>query len=536
MTTSLSTSVLKEDLSRIIMQVPAMIAVHEGPEHKFVVANSLYRQMVGHERDLIGKPLREALPELEGQGVYELLDKVYSTGVEHKESELRILLDRTGNGELSEVYFSFVYQPIRATPDKVSGIFVHAIDVTEYVLSKKKLQTSEEQFKSFVLHSPVPTGIYVGREMRIFMANDAILQTWDKKADVIGKTFRQALPELEGQPFYDLLDHVYTTGETYQAMEDQVILFRNGKMETTYYNFTYKALKDESGQIWGVMNTGVEVTEIVEAKNKIKRAEEELEEQVRLRTLELQRLNSDLIHTNEQLKQFAYVASHDLQEPLRKINVYSDRLAGGLEQLTTDAQKQYLDKIIKSANRMSNLIHDLLNFSQLDSVQESFAPVNLNQIAEKVKEDFEILISQKFAVITIGFLGTIEANLLQMNQLIYNLLGNALKFSKENERPMIEIQSKLLTEEEVAEFENLNKRWQYRQIIVTDQGIGFDQQFARQVFVIFQRLHGTGKYQGTGIGLALCKKIVDHHQGEIFAISKAGEGSSFHIILPVART
>lgn len=513
-----------------------MIAVLEGPEHTFVLANSLYRQMVGRERDLIGKSIREAMPELGGQGIYELLDKVYDTGVEHKEAELRLLIDRTGNGELSEVYFSFVYQPIRSAKNSISGIFVHAIDVTEYVSGKKKLQTSEEQFKSFVLHSPVPTGIYVGREMVIFMANDAILQTWDKKADVIGKTFREALPELEGQPFYDLLDRVYTTGETYQAMEDQVLLFRNGKLETTYYNFTYKALKDESGQIWGVMNTGVEVTEIVEAKNQIKRAEEELEQQVKLRTLELERLNSDLIHTNEQLKQFAYVASHDLQEPLRKINVYSDRLSGALDQLSTEAQKQYLDKIIKSANRMSNLIHDLLNFSQLDSVQESFAPVNLNQIAEKVKEDFEILISQTSAEITIDYLGTIEANLLQMNQLMYNLLGNALKFSKENERPVIAIRSKLLTEEEVGEFENLNKKWQYREIIVSDHGIGFDQQFATQVFVIFQRLHGTGKYQGTGIGLALCKKIVDHHQGEIFAISTPGEGSSFHIILPVSRT
>ena len=185
---------------------------------------------------------------------------------------------------------------------------------------------------------------------------------------------------------------------------------------------------------------------------------------------------------------------------------------------------------------MSNLIHDLLNFSRLDSYANSFSTVNLNSIAEKVKEDFEILISQKSATINIGQLGIIEANSLHMNQLIYNLLGNALKFSKENVEPVITITSRILTQEEVSEFPDLNKTLEFREIIVSDNGIGFDQQFAKQVFIIFQRLHGTGKFEETGIGLALCKKIVDHHGGEIFAISRENEGSSFHIILPVARS
>lgn len=536
MLTSLTPTGLKDDLSQIIMQVPALIAVLEGPEHTFVLANGLYQQVVGHGRDLIGKSIREALPELDGQGIYELLDNVFRTGVAYREFELPVLLDRNNDGELTEVYFSFVYQPVRNNLDIVTGIFVHAMDVTEYVSSKKKLQRSEEQFRSFVMNSPVPTGVYVGRDMVIQMANDAILQTWDKKTDVIGKTFREALPELEGQPFYDLLDHVFTTGKTYQAMEDRVLLFRNGKLETTYYNFTYKALRDENGNVWGVMNTGVEVTEIVEAKNKIKQAEEDLEEQVKLRTLELEKLNTDLTHTNEQLRQFAYVASHDLQEPLRKINIYSDRLVNGVDRMNSDDQRKYLNKIITSANRMSNLIHDLLNFTRLDSLKESFTLTNLNDVAELVKEDFEILISQKSAIVNIGHLGTIEANPLQINQLIYNLIGNALKFSKENERPVVDITSKLLTRDESSEFETLNHNWEYREIIVADKGIGFDPQYARQVFVIFQRLHGHAEFEGTGIGLALCKKIVDHHHGEIFAISKEGEGSSFHIILPVSRT
>ena len=529
-------SVLQEDFSQLLMNVPAVIAVLEGPEHRYVLANPLYYQVVCHGREIIGKTIRTALPELEGQGIFELLDEVCETGVAYKNNELKVMLDRKNNGILSEVYFNFTLQPIIATTGQVSGIFVHAIDVTDYVINRMKLKRSEEQFRSFVLNSPVPTGIYIGREMRIQTANEAILHTWDKKAEVIGKTFREALPELEGQPFYQLLDDVYMTGKTYQANEDRVDLFRNGKMETTYYNFTYKALRNEFGEIYGVINTGVEVTELVEAKNKIKKTEEDLEQQVKLRTLELEKLNGDLLHTNEQLRQFAYVASHDLQEPLRKINIYGDRLANSNHTLSPGNYKEYLNKIISSARRMSNLIHDLLNFSRLDSYANSFSTVNLNSIAEKVKEDFEILISQKSATINIDQLGIIEANSLHMNQLLYNLLGNALKFSKEGVKPVINVTSRILTQEELNEFPDLNKTLAFREIIISDNGIGFDQQFAKQVFIIFQRLHGPGKFEGTGIGLALCKKIVDHHGGEIFAISRENDGSSFHIILPLARS
>jgi PAS domain S-box-containing protein len=529
-------SVLQEDFSQLLMNVPAVIAVLEGPDHIYVLANPLYRQIVGHKRNIIGKTVREALPELEGQGIFELLDEVYETGEAYRNDELKVMLDTNNDGNLTELYFNFIFQPVRNRTGVVNGIFVHAIDVTSYVINRKKLERSEERFRSFVINSPVPTGIYIGREMRIQTANEAILRTWDKKPDVIGKTFREALPELEGQPFYQLLDDVYTTGKSYQANEDRVVLFRNGRMETTYYNFTYKALRNEYGEIYGVINTGVEVTELVEAKNKIKKAEEFLEQQVQLRTIELEKLNSDLTNTNEQLRQFAYVASHDLQEPLRKINIYSDRLANGGHSTDSDNYRIYLNKIISSAKRMSNLIHDLLNFSQLDSIQDSFTAVNLNQVAEKVREDFEMLIAQKSATITIGELGIIEANQLQMNQLLYNLLGNGLKFSKEGAKPVIEISSRILSREDTVQLPNLNSSWNYREIIVSDNGIGFDQQFAKRVFVIFQRLHSVGKFEGTGIGLALCKKIVDHHNGEIFAISKEGEGSAFHIILPVERS
>lgn len=524
---------LQLDITQLLMNVPAMIAVLRGPDHTYALVNPIYSKVIGG-RNVLGKPVREALPELKGQGIYELLDNVYRTGVAYVNNELKVQLASDTDGQLREHYFKFIYQPIRSALGEVEGIFVHATEVTEHVLARKKLEKSEERFRSFVLNSPVPTAIYIGKEMRIEMANEALLQTWDKPSEkVIGKTFREALPELDGQPFYQLLDNVFTTGIPYQATEDKVELFRNGKMETTYYNFTYKALRNELNEIYGVINTGVEVTELVEAKNEIKRAEEKLEEQVRVRTIELEKVNEDLIFTNEQLKQFAYVASHDLQEPLRKINMFCDRIMNSKEDTLSESGYRYFEKIVTSARRMSTLIHDLLNFTRLDAREESFVPVNLNEVAEGVKEDYEISIAQKSAVINIGNLCRVQAAPLQMNQLIFNLMGNALKFSREGVPPVINIESKILSNEEVAAFPALNPEKDYCEIIFSDNGIGFNQQFSEKIFEIFQRLHGKSQYEGTGIGLALCKKIVDYHKGEIYAMSQEGEGASFHIILPL---
>lgn len=535
MTSSVAPLHVNTDIYQLLLNVPAMIAVLRGPDHRFELANPLYIKAVGG-REVVGLPIRKALPELEGQGIFELLDSVYETGVAYTNNELKVQLASDVTGELRENYFKFIYQPIRSVNGTIDGIFVYATDITEHITARKKIERSEERFKSFVMNSPVPTAIYIGKEMRVEMANDALLRTWDKTADkVIGKTFREALPELDGQPFYQLLDDVYTTGISYEATEDRVDLFRNGRMETAYYNFTYKALRNELNEIYGVINTGVEVTELVEAKNAIKRAEELLEEQVRLRTIELEKLNNDLLFTNEQLKQFAYVASHDLQEPLRKINMFCDRLINSSEEDLRLRGKKYLEKIIHAAQRMSNLIHDLLNFSQLDARDNGFVAVDLNEVAEKIKEDYEILIGQKGAVVNISRLDIIEAAPLQMNQLMYNLVGNALKFSRDGIMPEVNISSRILSKEEVHAFPNLDQSLRYCELVVSDNGIGFDQAFSEKIFEIFQRLHGKGQYEGTGIGLALCKKIVDHHRGEIYAMSQPGEGASFHIILPVSR-
>jgi PAS domain S-box-containing protein len=260
-----------------------------------------------------------------------------------------------------------------------------------------------------------------------------------------------------------------------------------------------------------------------------KKAKEELEKMVLARTSELLISNEELEKSNHELEQFAYIASHDLQEPLRKIQTFADMVKDHLHD--SETAEKYFDKINASAKRMSKLINDVLNYSRLTKTSEQFVSTDLNKVLKDVLADFELLIEQKQAVITYTDLPVIKGIPLQIHQLFGNLISNSLKFSENT--PQISITSKILTPEEVHEHARLNEEKKYVQLVFEDKGIGFEQQYAEQIFIIFQRLNNQRTYSGTGIGLALCKKIVDHHDGIITAKSELDQGAAFTIILPV---
>lgn len=261
--------------------------------------------------------------------------------------------------------------------------------------------------------------------------------------------------------------------------------------------------------------------------------EQELEKQVLLRTDELKQANVALSRSNQELEQFAFVASHDLQEPLRKIRTYcgmlSDRSKGVLDQHCLG----YLSRIKASAERMNQLILDLLEFSRIDNKEGLRTRVDLNEVLQKVKEDFELVLQKKHGVIQFQELPVVHAVPLQMNQLFYNLIGNALKFTKTSVPPMVEITARRLSTREAAKMSELDYRNAYWAISVADNGIGFQPAFAEQIFSVFQRLHSQEEYEGTGIGLALCKKIVMAHGGHIYARGEPNSGAIIHIFLPV---
>ena len=263
---------------------------------------------------------------------------------------------------------------------------------------------------------------------------------------------------------------------------------------------------------------------------------EERDALIKERTQELVDVNLQLERSNEELRQFAYVASHDLQEPLRKIVTFSNIMQKRFSDTLPEAGLEQLNRIVAASNRMSLLIEDLLNLARTTRKEGDFVQTDLNEIYENVLQDFDLKISDTQARIAVDKLPVLEAIPLQMTQLFRNLISNALKFSSERETPVITITSRLLEEEEVTKYAVRQASGAYCELIFHDNGIGFNPEFAEQIFIIFKRLHDKQSYSGTGIGLALCRRIVDNHGGEIFAVSEMDKGAAFHVILPVKHT
>lgn len=256
-----------------------------------------------------------------------------------------------------------------------------------------------------------------------------------------------------------------------------------------------------------------------------------LEVKVKERTKNLLQKNEELETSNHELQQFAWVVSHDLKEPLRKIQTFNNIIKEKYVAPDSEGAK-YLDRTIHSSERMSVLINDLLDYSRL-SVSALFQPTDLNEILNEVLSDFEYLIAEKKAVIRRDTLCTVDAVPSQMRQIFQNLVSNALKFSREGVEPLISISC------ERVEYKSIDshvaENGDYCRITVSDNGIGFDESHIDKLFIIFQRLHTRATYEGTGIGLAIAKKIMDKHNGLISARGKEHEGASFILVLPLKQ-
>jgi light-regulated signal transduction histidine kinase (bacteriophytochrome) len=233
-----------------------------------------------------------------------------------------------------------------------------------------------------------------------------------------------------------------------------------------------------------------------------------------------------LTRSNAELEQFAFVASHDLQEPLRKIQAFGDRLKSKLDGALTPDARNYLDRMQSAATRMRTLIDDLLAFSRVIRSSQPFVPIDLAQITREAIGDLEVRIEKTGARVEFDDLPKIDADPTQMRQLMLNLIGNALKFQPPGAQPIVKIRSRT--------FASLSGE-QFCEISVEDNGIGFEEYYAEKIFAVFQRLHGRDEYEGTGVGLAVCRRIADRHKGSIVAKSKPGQGSTFIITLPLRQ-
>jgi signal transduction histidine kinase len=268
------------------------------------------------------------------------------------------------------------------------------------------------------------------------------------------------------------------------------------------------------------------------ALSEIDKGRSDAEKKVEQRSKEVESANIELGRRNKELEQFAYAASHDMQEPLRKIETFSSFLLQNPSEHLNEREIDYLKRIGTSVARMKNIIDDLLNYSHYTRDDEVFVPTNLCHVIENIETDLELAIMEKGAVIRKEQLPVINAIPSQMHQLFYNLITNALKFSTADVSPQITVSCTGLAPEQVKKLPKLDEKKRYIAINVSDNGIGFEQAHADKIFNLFSRLHSKNQYAGTGIGLALCKKVVENHNGTICAKSQPGKGATFTVILP----
>ncbi|HTM91358.1 MAG TPA: ATP-binding protein, partial [Flavisolibacter sp.] len=276
--------------------------------------------------------------------------------------------------------------------------------------------------------------------------------------------------------------------------------------------------KDESGKILKWFGTATDI-------HAAKMQATILEEEVRKRTKELNESNISLMKSNNELQQFAHVASHDLKEPLRKVKTFAGMLGGDTKSSFSDSAKLYLGKINAAADRMSVMIEGVLKYSMLSAAHQKTEQVDLNEIFKNIESDLEILIAQKSASINYYNLPAVEGASVLIYQLFYNLVNNSMKFSRPDQPPVVEISSSVI---------QIDQK-EFAAIRISDNGIGFEQEFAEKIFETFLRLNSKDRFEGTGLGLSLCKRIAERHGGFIEAFGEPGNGASFVTYLPLKQ-
>lgn len=394
-------------------------------------------------------------------------------------------------------------------------------DITEEKLNQQALQESEEKFRLLADSMPQqiwtsdPQGnlIYFNKTVFNYSGlthNDLVKKGWITiiHPDDLKKHTKEWLESIRtGKDF--LLEH----------------RFRRHDGEYRWQLSRAKAQRDEQGTITMWVGTSTDIQDQ-------KMFTYNLEKQVEERTKELNKNNLHLERMNKELQSFAYISSHDLQEPLRKIQTFASRI---MEKEAKNLSEPGLDKfhrIQNAANRMQNLIQDLLAYSRTDTEERIFEITDLKTMVDEVKTDLKEEILQKGAIIESGKMCEVKIIPFQFRQLIFNLISNSLKFTDEGRTPLIKIDSQVGTRSSFK-LKNLAKDKTYVHVSISDNGIGFEPEFKDKIFEVFQRLHGREKYNGTGIGLAIVKKIVDNHNGFITAIGIPKKGAKFDIYIPL---
>lgn len=515
---------LAHQVNSLVQSAPFPIGVYIGEEMHITMANESIMEVWGKGKDIVGRTYFEVLPELENQQIYPQLLDVYHKGKAFHARNQRV--DLMVMDKLKTFYFNYSFTPLFDDKGKVYGVMNTAADVTDLSTARLKMEQSERNFRNLILQAPVAMCLLLGPDHTVEVANDSMITLWGKeKKEVMNRPIFEGLPDAREQGLEELLDNVFRTGETFTANEMAVHLIRFGSPDVVYQNFIYEPYRDGTGEILGVIAISNDVTQQVLARHKV-------EDMVKLRTEQLVAANENLARSNSDLAQFAYIASHDLQEPVRKISTFASMLEQRIGTSIDQKSLSQVQRIGQSALRMQALIKDVLSLSQLNREIKEFEMVDLNEILGGILADFELLITQRGAKIYADKLPVIPGQAIQLTQLFGNLLGNSLKFQKPETTPVIHINAAAAGHNEKVSLELLSDV-DYIKITLRDNGIGFNEDQADKIFGIFERLHNKSQFEGTGIGLSICKKIVHNHNGEINVKGSSEKGAVFNIYLPL---
>lgn len=382
----------------------------------------------------------------------------------------------------------------------------------------EKVHKSEAQYKT--LTNSLPLIIFsIDKEGNLLYANEWLTRYSGETPERLNKNRWKTIVHKEDYNSFSLLLKNDVTGGTTVIKTQLRLLNKNG--EFLWHQLSLSPFFDGKNepQYWIGYMADIQAQKVFEETLKDNFELKQTQKQLKENQQTLERYIEELNRSNQELQQFAFVASHDLQEPVRKLLFYSDFLITQYSGTIKGNGAEYLKTMQRSAQRMRVLIKDLLVFSQIKKEDTQYTQVDLNRVASEAIQDFEITIEEKNAACTVESLPTIHADARMMGQLFENIISNSLKYSKQNENPKIKISC--MKKEDTVE------------LAFEDNGIGFDEKYLSQMFTLFQRLHDRTTYEGTGLGLAICKKIVEIHRGKIWARSAEGQGSVFYVSLPL---
>jgi PAS domain S-box-containing protein len=483
----------------MIQQTPAPTLVLMGDDLIVEQINASMLRMIGFGEEIIGTSLLENMPELTHQYIWEQVVKVYKEGIPFDQSEVLVSHKRTG--VMKDYYYNIAYRPLWEE-GKIIGMIQVAIDVTEQVTARKSLEQSESRFRALVNASS---------DMVYSMNAD-----WAVMRNLEGRGFladiNEPMPDWIGKYIHpedrEILESAIAAAISTKSIFEleHRVLTESGTVGWTFSRAV--PILDEHDNIMEWFGSAADITTQ-------KNITEKLESLVAERTKELQR-------SNEDLQQFAHVASHDLKEPVRKIKTFTSRLEHHLEDKLDETTTRFIDRIHVATDRMFSMIDGVLAYSTTNALQQKSAEVDLNKVLHNIEIDLEVALQKAGGIINYHNLPVIEGSDVLLYQLFYNLINNSIKFAKPGIFPFIKISG----ETDTAGFANIQ---------LSDNGIGFEQDHANRIFETFTRLNPKDEFEGTGLGLSLCKKIVERHGGNIVATGSQGQGAVFIITLPLKQ-